>query len=135
MCNASHRASVEIIRESFPDVIAVYIYGSRARGEAQADSDLDLALLLPMERTASTLDVLNVQSRLELITGCPVEISVLDPGSLVHAKEVVCGGRVLYSGDSIARLTFEMQMLSAYARLCEDRAPVLAAYSSEASHG
>lgn len=115
--------------------MAVYVYGSRARGKAPAGSDLDLALLLPMERTASTLDILNVQSRLELITGCPVEISVLDPGSLVHAKEVVCGGSVLYSGDSIARSTFEMQILSAYARFCEDRAPVLAAYGPEASHG
>lgn len=32
--------------EPFPEVLALYLFGSRSRGTARADSDLDLALLL-----------------------------------------------------------------------------------------
>lgn len=129
------RAVVDGILESVDGVIAVYLYGSRARGEARPGSDMDLALLLARGRELRGMELLELQSRVELAAGCPVEVSTLDLDFLVHAKEVIAGGGVLYSSDEAARLTFEMQALSAYARLCEDRAPVADAYGMEARHG
>ena len=38
---------VSLIRATVPDVIAVYGFGSMARGQATADSDVDLAVLAP----------------------------------------------------------------------------------------
>lgn len=53
----------------------------------------------------------------------------------MHAKEVVAEGLVLFAADEPSRLTFETEVLSAYARFCEERAPVMEAYSSAALHG
>lgn len=40
------QSALEILTRD-PDVQAVYLFGSRARGQQRADSDLDLAVLLP----------------------------------------------------------------------------------------
>lgn len=135
MSDVWRQAIVDGILESVGGVIAVYLYGSRARGEARPGSDMDLALLLARGCELGGLELLDLQSGIELTAGCPVEVSMLDLDCLVHAKEVITGGRVLYSSDEDEQLAFEMQALSSYARLCEDRAPVADAYDMEAHHG
>ena len=51
----------------------------------------------------------------------------LSAASTVLRKEVVAGGLLLHEDDSTARQEFEMYVLSDYARLNEERAPVLRA--------
>lgn len=38
-------ALIEYIRQSVPSLIALYRFGSRAKGTARPDSDIDLAVL------------------------------------------------------------------------------------------
>lgn len=128
-------ALISKIREAIPNVLAIYAYGSRVKGGVHAESDLDLALLLPVGQTVPTALLMQLSGDLEAFAGCSVQVSVLDPGNfLVHCKEVVTGGTRMFVADDRAVGAFEMQTLSSYARLCEDRALVVSAYTGEQAH-
>jgi predicted nucleotidyltransferase len=121
---------VELIRRVIPETQAVYAYGSHIRGGTHPASDLDLALLLPRQRVISPLELAQLQGDLEAIAAFPVEISILCPNTqVVHCKEVVAHGQPLFILDPRIVDDFEMRVLSGYARLCEDRTPVVEAYS------
>ena len=129
-------ALVARILESVSEIRAVYAYGSRVKGGIHPESDLDLALLLPRECVVSAKQLFQLRGDLEAIAGFPVGVSILDLVSfVVHCKEVVSSGVTLYVADAQEVAAFEMQTLSNYARLCEDRAPVIKAYMGEQVHG
>ena len=110
---------IEKIRErvaaSPPSVLAVYLYGSRARGTASATSDLDLGLLLratppPSLRSAAR----DLEAAIEAAVGVPVDGVVLNtaPADLVH--RVLRDGVLLLDRDRSARIRFEVQSRNEY---------------------
>ncbi len=136
MDKALSRSLVAEIRAAAPGVVAIYAYGSQINGNVHPESDLDIALLMPPGQGVPSQVLLQLQGNLESLAACPVDVSVLDlRSSLVHCQEVVTGGERLFVANEAAVADFEMQTLSFYARLCEDRAPVLQAYIAEHSHG
>jgi predicted nucleotidyltransferase len=124
-----HLASVQIDRvvERLQSLrpAAVYLFGSAAAGRLRPDSDVDLALLPsgPLQASAR----LALQNDLAELLGRDVHLVDLSSASSVLAKEVIAGGRVIAMNDPRRRAEFEMYALSDYARLNEERAPVLAA--------
>lgn len=92
------------------DAVAVYLFGSVARGTAHAGSDIDIAVLLAEDppRTLEGLK-LDVQSDLELRLGVPVQLIVLNraPADLVH--RVLRDGRLLLDRDPSKRIRFEVR--------------------------
>jgi uncharacterized protein len=123
-------ALVEVVRRAVPDIDAIYLFGSVARGRSRPGSDVDVALLLPPGRELSPSDFLATMAELESLTHRAVDLSVLDTRTqLVHAKEVVTTGVCLFARSQKRIRGFEMQVLSEYARFLEDRAPVEAAYT------
>ena len=127
------KALVEVVRRGVPDIDAIYLFGSVARGRTRPGSDLDVALLLPPGRKLSPSDLLATMAELESQTRRSVDLSVLNTQTqLVHAKEVVTTGVCLFARSQERIRVFEMQVLSEYARFLEDRAPVEAAYTLSA---
>jgi predicted nucleotidyltransferase len=125
---------VESVTRAVPGVVAIYIYGSRASGSARPDSDLDVALLLRPGTVFPVSDRATLAADLGAGAGCDVDLSVLDlDRGVVHAKEVVASGLTIFVADPLAVARFEMLALSRYARLNEDREPVLQAYGVEGS--
>ena len=104
---------------------AVYVFGSTAKDRARRDSDLDLAIL--SEHVISPEDLLEAKTRLSEIIRRDVDLIDLSSANTVLRKEVLSGGRLLYALNAVQRANFEMYTLSDYARLNEERAPVLAA--------
>jgi len=126
-------ALVEVVRRRVPDIDAIYLFGSVARGRTRPGSDVDVALLLPPGRKLSPDELLATMSELEGLTHRAVDLSVLNTQTqLVHAKEVVTTGVCLFARSEERIRVFEMQVLSQYARFLEDRAPVEAAYTLNA---
>lgn len=104
------------ISESAPaDVLAVYLYGSRASGNASPDSDVDLAVLLK-SAPAPTLHgaARDLEGSVERALGLPVEVVVLNraPADLVH--RVLRDGVILLDRDRAARIRFEVQSRNEY---------------------
>ena len=127
------KALVDVVRRAVPDVDAIYLFGSVARGRTRPGSDVDVALLLPQGRKLSPAELLATMAELEAATHRTPDLSVLDiRAQVVHAKEVVTTGVCLFAKSEERIRSFEMQVLSEYARFLEDRAPVAAAYALHA---
>ncbi len=116
------------ILESIPGVRAIYLYGSRLEGMVHPESDLDIGLLLSPGAGAGQ-GLLQLRGDLESMAGAPVDLAVLDLSrNVVLCKEVVAHGRRIWTAEQGAADEFEMLAMSYYGRLCDDRAPVTAAY-------
>jgi uncharacterized protein len=92
-----------------PRVLAVYVFGSEARGTAGAASDLDVALLFDSPPVPGLLgDALSIEGELERHIGRRVEIITLNtaPVDLVH--RVFRDGVLVLDRDPRKRIRFEV---------------------------
>jgi uncharacterized protein len=109
---ASLRAFLERSRDRF---VAVYLFGSEARGTAGPGSDVDVAILLgaPPAPTLSA-QPFGLEDDLRGVLGRPVELVVLDtaPPDLIH--RVLRDGVLLVERDRSARIRFEVAARNAY---------------------
>ena len=111
------------LRATWPELLAMYAFGSRVKGNANADSDLDLAVLLP--GYAAPLRLWELSSQLSEVVGCPVDLLDLRAATTVMQYQVLMQGRKLWSLEPAAGL-FEAFVLSEYTQLGEARAGLLA---------
>jgi predicted nucleotidyltransferase len=113
---------VTAIRHSFPQVIAIYAFGSQIQGAAGSDSDLDLAVLVA--GYADPLALWSLAGSLSDITGCPVDLLDLRAVSTVMQYQVITTGEPLWSVGLPAGL-FECFVLSEKTALDTARAPLI----------
>jgi len=116
-------AVVAAIRAAVPGVVAVYLFGSFARGDATPESDVDLAFLASTSLRSEAR--WNLQEELAEMLRKPVDLVELRSASTVMRTQVLSSGRVLYESDATTRSLFEASALGAYARLNEERRGIL----------
>lgn len=105
------------VLRALPEMQALYVFGSRARGDARADSDLDLAVL-----TTTRLDPTRrfaAQRELSAQLDTDVDLIDLHAASSVLRSEVVNGGKLLFQRDAERTLAFEARVLGEYADLLD----------------
>jgi predicted nucleotidyltransferase len=110
---------------SQPGVVAVYLFGSAARGPSGAGSDVDVGVLF--ERTPPRrLDGARFQLEgdLERVVGGPVDLVVLNEAPVDLRSRVLRDGRLLVDRDRAARIAFEVRTRNE----AFDLEPVLARY-------
>ncbi|MGA6828164.1 type VII toxin-antitoxin system MntA family adenylyltransferase antitoxin [Nitrospira sp. NS4] len=116
-------ALTEYLRKSVPGLIALYRFGSQAKGTARPDSDVDLALLardpIPGMRRFELAQELAIQLHRD------VDLVDLRSASTVMRMQVISTGTCLDAPDESARREFEMYAYSDYARLNEERRDIL----------
>jgi predicted nucleotidyltransferase len=111
------------LRGAWPELLAVYAFGSRMQGLANADSDLDLAVLLP--GYAAPLKLWELAHQLAAEVGCAVDLLDLRAASTVMQHQVLMHGRKLWSIEPAVGL-FEAFLLSEKTQFDEARASLLA---------
>ena len=114
---------IAAVRSAVPGLIAVYGFGSFAKGTAGPDSDLDLAILARGPVDPGLLGELRLQ--LEEIAQRDVDLVDLLFASTVMRIQVVAGGKAILVLDEPARGSFEDLTFSMYARLNEERQAIL----------
>ena len=112
--------------ETNPDgVIAVYLFGSFARGSERPESDVDVAVLYA-DAPAKTFDglPLALEERLERQLGRTVQVVVLNHASADLIHHVLMDGKLLIDRDPSSRIQFEVRARNEYF----DLQPILRRY-------
>ncbi len=97
----------------YPEIAAVYLFGSVARGEAGPESDLDIGILF-RKPGATALDhhrlLGDLASRLEAVSdGRPLDLAVLESQGWLFRHRVLLEGKLVYEADRDRRVSFEAQ--------------------------
>ncbi len=82
-----------------PDVLAVLLFGSRARGEASPSSDFDVCLVLGQEARS---DRDRAEKRVEYLAEGDLDVAVFQSLPLHIRSRVLKEGTVLYARDEEA---------------------------------
>ncbi|MET3605689.1 putative nucleotidyltransferase [Sphaerotilus sulfidivorans] len=114
---------VETLRQRLDGVLAVYLFGSVARGTAGPDSDVDLAVLVAGK--AEPLALWDVAAGLAQQLGREVDLVDLRAASTVMQYQIITTGERLWALDAQAAL-YESFILSEKTALDTDRAGLLA---------
>jgi predicted nucleotidyltransferase len=96
-------------------IVAVYVFGSVARGEDAAASDVDVAVLFDAPPAATlTGPALTLEGRIERALGRRVDLVALNsaPADLVH--RVLRDGIIVVDRDPSARIRFEVRRRNEY---------------------
>jgi predicted nucleotidyltransferase len=105
--------------------LAVYLYGSVARGEAGRNSDIDVGVLFAAEPPATLgAPQFAIEAALESVLGCPVQVVALNRASADLVHRVLRDGRLVLDCDRTARIRFEVRSRNEYF----DMAPIRREY-------
>ena len=113
----SQRLDESQIKEYFAtknEVIAVYLFGSRAEGVARPDSDLDIAVLIKEQAEDHFAYRMGLAEDLEKLAGIHTEVVVLQEVPLLLQFQVLKHGKLLFERDPSQRAAYQMRLMSRY---------------------
>lgn len=116
---------ISVCKQYIPDIKLLYLFGSHASNQPHSNSDIDLAILLPEK--ISTVTRWEIQQKLALEFNVDVDLIDLLAASTVMQNEIVNKGRCLYDVKNY-KGKFEMQVMSMYQHLNEERSSLLTAF-------
>jgi len=98
-------------------LVALYLFGSTAAGTDTRLSDVDVAVLLPEELPKA--DYLEFRLELaaelsQLLRTDAVDLVILNDAPPLLRHRAIIQGKLIYSGDDIARVRFEVRTLQEY---------------------
>lgn len=96
-----------------PSIVAVYIFGSVAKGTSKKTSDLDVAVLLN-ETESEQFSILSFISLLEKKMSCRVDAVVLNRASEILKFEVRSKGKIVFDRSVDFRKKFEIMSRKTY---------------------
>jgi uncharacterized protein YutE (UPF0331/DUF86 family)/predicted nucleotidyltransferase len=106
---------VRTVFDNVPAVVAVYVFGSVARGSDGPASDIDVAVLMD-ETPPSTLmgPRLTLEGRLEQALERPLDLVILNTASADLVHRVIRDGDLLIDRDRVRRIRFEVANRNEY---------------------
>jgi predicted nucleotidyltransferase len=112
-----------------PEVLAVLLFGSVARGEQTAGSDLDVCLVLIPQRTLHE-SVTLARKRLDYLTHVDLDVQIFQALPLYIRTRILKEGQVLFVRNE--DLLYEVAFRTAQA--FEDFKPIYDRYLEEVAH-
>ncbi|RKZ44973.1 MAG: nucleotidyltransferase domain-containing protein [Gammaproteobacteria bacterium] len=118
------QALIKLCLNAFPELQAIYLFGSYDTENEWTNSDVDIALLLPYQLT-NNLYLTKLHQQLEQLYQKPVDLINLRQVTTVFKKEIIMAERRVYCADQYKTDEFEMLTLSFYQKLNEERQEIL----------
>ncbi len=121
------KSIIKVVKKHFPNIQAVYLFGSYGTGEQMPESDVDIALLLSNDEAKEHENLYGTElhSELEHLLNAKVDLLNLRQVNVVFQKEIIMAERRLFCGDAFAADEFEMLTISLYQKLNEERAEIV----------
>ncbi len=95
--------------------VAVYLFGSVARGDAGSGSDVDVGILFAAEPPATLgAPQFALEADLERLLGRPVQVVPLNRASADLVHRVLRDGHLVLDRDRAARIRFEVRSRNEY---------------------
>ncbi|MFO8032540.1 MAG: nucleotidyltransferase domain-containing protein [Desulfohalobiaceae bacterium] len=113
MLDCEYIESIKQECQKHQEILAAYIFGSRARGQAGAGSDLDLAVLL-YEQAGQDFDYLELKVALERLLDQEVDLIVLNNSEEPLKHQVRRDGRIIFDRDPEKRKHWEIMSRKFY---------------------
>ena len=89
------------------EIIAAYVFGSRASGEGKKASDVDIALLLD-DREASNFPYLEFKVTLERVLNKNVDLIILNQAGEILKHQIRKYGKIIYESNPKMRKQWEV---------------------------
>ncbi len=118
----------KIICQKLPKVRVIYMFGSYAAELNAPKSDIDIAVLVP--NRLDSIERWQIQNELADELGKEVDLVDLLSASTVMQNQVIHQGICIYDEANHAP-RFEMQVMSMYQHLNEERADILELYKKD----
>lgn len=106
------------------DPAFLIVFGSYAKGTTHSESDLDVAFYCE-NQSFSSYELFMIAQQLADLIGLEVDLVDLKEASTVFAAQIFSTGEVIYSQNENLRMELHMRTYSMYARLNEERQPIL----------
>ena len=119
---------VSLLLDKIEGVELIYLFGSHASGLATETSDIDVAVL-----TSTKLDsVLRWTAQNELASEFSIDVDLVDllNASTVMQNQIIHNGICIHGAENKSAL-FEMQVMSMYQHLNEERSEILQQHMSQ----
>ena len=118
---------VKTVLSCYPDAEAIYLFGSYLTPDQQQDSDVDIAVLFPYEKAKvlKNIAMSDCRDALENVLKKTVDLINLRTVNTVFQNEIIQQGRIIYQQNERSVDEFEMQVMSFYQKLNEERAGIL----------
>ncbi len=116
---------VQTVKNLALDVRLVYLFGSQADGSSTPSSDIDIAVLL--EKKLDPVARFDLEQTLAIELNQDVDLVDLLTASTVLQNQVIMHGSLLFGSEN-EQTKFEMQVMSMYQHLNEERADILREY-------
>ena len=128
MANYFQSHLITVCRQYIPDIKLLYLFGSHASNESHTNSDIDLAVLLTEK--IPTVTRWEIQQKLALEFDVDIDLIDLLAASTVMQNQIINKGHCLYDAKDY-KGKFEMQVMSMYQHLNEERSSILTAFKGE----
>jgi len=118
---------IKTVLEHYPEVQAIYLFGTYGTDDQWTESDVDIALLLKHQqaKAVGTLVMSDLRFELERLLKKDVDLINLRLVPTVLQKEIIAANRRIYTADKYAADEFDMLTISYYQKLNEERAEIL----------
>lgn len=113
------------VKQLMPNVRLIYLFGSQADGSATPSSDIDIAVLL--DKKMNPVARFDLEQTLAIELNQDVDLVDLLMASTVLQNQVIMNGELLFGSEN-EQTKFEMQIMSMYQHLNEERADILQEY-------
>jgi predicted nucleotidyltransferase len=123
----SYNAIARTVKYYYPDIEAIYLFGSFGTDEEKENSDLDIALLFPLPKAKMIKDLImsDCYYALSEILARTVDIINLRTANTVFQHEIIYEGRIIYMQNEYSVDSFEMLVISLYQKLNDERAGII----------
>ncbi len=124
-----NEAQINMIRQFMLEKLSPYliiIFGTAGQGNMRPDSDIDIAFLRDeSDQHFGSYELFLLGQELAGRLGREVDLIDLTTVSTVFQAQIVSKGKVIYCQDEYRRMVFTMTVLKKYAKLNEERLPII----------